>query len=123
MKRLLMFGVVVMAAFRSVAAEAVSGEAAGAATNGVTLDSLVAQALQKNPELRFYEAEIAAAKAGRRTACLLANPELSGSVGHEHSTDNAGMSAEGVAWSVQLMQPFEPGFCITVLPFRADCSC
>ena len=33
-------------------------------TNGPTLplDALVAEALEKNPELRFYQAEIAAAK-------------------------------------------------------------
>ena len=38
--------------------------------NHVTLDALVAEALEKNPELRFYEAEMAAAKAGRKTAKL-----------------------------------------------------
>jgi outer membrane protein, heavy metal efflux system len=81
------------------------------ATNGspTTLEHLVADALAKNPELRFYEAEIAAAKAGRKTAGLLANPELSGSVGQK-SVRAAGLSAEGVAWSVSVMQPFEwPG--------------
>lgn len=80
-----------------------------AVTNHVTLDDLVKEALEKNPELRFYEAEIQAAKAGRRTAGLLANPELSGSVGQKRVT-SAGMSAEGVAWSVSVAQPFEwPG--------------
>ncbi len=73
------------------------------------LDSLVAEALQKNPELKFYEAEIDAAKAGRKTAGLLANPELSGGVGQKRVT-GGGLSAEGVAWSVSAMQPFEwPG--------------
>ena len=45
-------------------------------TNGspATLDGLVADALDKNPELKFYEAEIAAAKAGRETAGLLRSP-------------------------------------------------
>ena len=33
----------------------------------VTLETLVQQALDKNPELKFYEAEIAAAKAGKST--------------------------------------------------------
>ena len=79
-------------------------------TNALSLEALVAEALEKNPELRFYQAEIAAAKAGRKTAGLLANPEVTGSIGHEHSTDNGGLAAEGVAWSVQVMQPFEwPG--------------
>ena len=74
-----------------------------------TLDALVAEALEKNPELKFYEAEITAAKAGRKTAGLLANPELSGSVGQK-TVRGGGLSAEGVAWSVSVMQPLEwPG--------------
>lgn len=74
-----------------------------------TLDALVAEALEKNPELKFYDAEIAAAKAGRRTAGLLANPELSGGVGQKRVT-GGGLSAEGVAWSVSVVQPLEwPG--------------
>jgi len=80
------------------------------ATNSTTLDELVNEALAKNPELKFYEAEIAAAKAGRQAAGVLANPEVAGNVGHERSTDNGGLTAEGVAWSVQVLQPFEwPG--------------
>ena len=75
----------------------------------LTLDALVAEALEKNLELKFYEAEIAAAKAGRKTAGLLANPELSGGVGQK-TVRGSGFSAEGVAWSVSVMQPFEwPG--------------
>ncbi len=74
-----------------------------------TLDGLVADALLSNPELKFYEAEINAAKAGRRTAGLLANPQLSGEVGH-NAQKFGGLSAEGVAWSVSVVQPFEwPG--------------
>ncbi len=74
-----------------------------------TLDALVGEALEKNPELRFYQAEIAAARGGRKTAGLLANPELSGGVGHK-SVHGGGLSAEGVAWSVSVVQPFEwPG--------------
>ena len=74
-----------------------------------TLDALVAEALEKNPELKFYDAEITAAKAGRKTAGLLGNPELSGGVGQKRVT-GGGLSAEGVAWSVSVVQPFEwPG--------------
>lgn len=80
-----------------------------ASTNAIPLESLVAEALEKNPELKFYQAEIAAAKAGRKTAGVLANPELSGSVGQK-TLRGSGLSAEGVAWSVSLVQPFEwPG--------------
>lgn len=78
-------------------------------TNQMTLDSLVSEALDKNPELNFYHAEIDAAKAGRRTAGLIANPELTGSVGQK-SVRGSGLSAEGLAWSATVLQPFEwPG--------------
>jgi cobalt-zinc-cadmium efflux system outer membrane protein len=80
-----------------------------AVTNQLSLDDLVNEALEKNPELRFYEAEIAAAKGGRKTAGLLANPELSGGVGQKRIS-SGGVSAEGMAWSVSVVQPFEwPG--------------
>lgn len=88
-----------------------SAQPAIAATNQtpVSVETLVNEAIQKNPELKFYEAEIAAARAGRRTAGQFANPELSGSVGQK-TVNNAGLRAEGLAWSVSLMQPFEwPG--------------
>ncbi len=75
----------------------------------LTLDQLVAEALQKNPELQFYQAEIAAAKAGRKTAGLWPNPEASASVGQK-TVRGAGLSAEGSAWSASIVQPFEwPG--------------
>ena len=75
----------------------------------ITLDSLVSEALEKNPELQFYEAELAAARAGRKTAGLPANPEVSGGVGQK-TVRGGGVSAEGVAWSVSVVQPFEwPG--------------
>ncbi len=74
-----------------------------------TLEALVAEALERNPELRFYDAEIMAAQAGRRTAGLLANPQVSGDVGLNRQRFG-GLSAEGVAWSVAVVQPFEwPG--------------
>jgi cobalt-zinc-cadmium efflux system outer membrane protein len=79
------------------------------APGGLPISALVAEALEKNPELRFYEAEIAAAQAGRRTAGLLADPEITGEVGHKTSRDG-GIRAEGVAWAVSVVQPFEwPG--------------
>ncbi len=75
----------------------------------MSLDALVAEALAKNPELKFYEAEIAAAKAGRKTAGALANPEAGASLGQKR-TSSPGLSDEGVAWSVSVLQPFEwPG--------------
>ena len=78
-------------------------------TNAISLDALVAGALEKNPELRFYEAEIKAAKAGRQTAGLPGNPGVNGSVAQK-SVRGGGLNAEGVAWSVSVLQPFEwPG--------------
>lgn len=79
------------------------------ATNATTLHALVAEALARNSELKFYEAEILAAKGGRKTAGLFANPEMSGGVGNK-TVRGGGLSAEGVAWSVSVVQPFEwPG--------------
>ncbi len=74
----------------------------------VTLDALVAQALAENPELRFYEAEISAAKGERKTAGAWANPEVSGEVGRKRVRGD--ISAEGTAWAVSVNQTFEwPG--------------
>jgi cobalt-zinc-cadmium efflux system outer membrane protein len=79
------------------------------ATKPTSLDDLVQEALEKNPELKFYEAEILAAKAGRKTAGTLGNPELSGGAGQKR-VSGGGLSAEGIAWSVSVVQPFEwPG--------------
>lgn len=77
----------------------------------LAISALVDEALAKHPELRFYEAEVAAAKAGRRSAGKLANPELTGTVGQNRVRDAAGnLYGEGVAWSVGLMQQFDwPG--------------
>jgi cobalt-zinc-cadmium efflux system outer membrane protein len=82
------------------------------ATNPVcTLDTLVTEALQSNPELNFYQAEIAAAKAGRRAAGKLANPEISGDLGYKRDENRSGQFlGDGVAWSVSVAQPFDfPG--------------
>ena len=73
-----------------------------------TLDALVAQALAENPELKFYEAEIAAAKGERKAAGAWANPEISGEVGRKRVRGD--ISAEGSAWAVSVEQTFEwPG--------------
>ena len=75
----------------------------------VTLDALVADVLEHNPELNFYRAEIAAAKGERRTAATWANPEASTTVGQKQ-VRSGGLSDEGSAWSVSVQQTFEwPG--------------
>lgn len=74
-----------------------------------SVDALVKEVVAKNPEIIFYEAEISAAKAGRSTAGLLANPELDLELGQKRVTSTNGAS-EGLAYSVSLAQPIEwPG--------------
>jgi cobalt-zinc-cadmium efflux system outer membrane protein len=78
------------------------------AADTMQLDALVAQALAENPELKFYEAEIAAAKGERRTGGAWANPELSGEAGRKRIRGD--VSAEGTTWAVSVQQSFEwPG--------------
>lgn len=73
------------------------------------IEQLVAQALSQNPEIRFYESEIVAAKAGRRTAGRLGNPKLDLEIGQKRAR-GGDFSAEGIAYSVSLAQPVEwPG--------------
>jgi outer membrane protein, heavy metal efflux system len=81
------------------------------AAPAMSLDSLVAEIVANNPELKFYEAEIDAAKAGRRSAGALADPELSFEAGRKRVRDPAGLIAgEGAVWSVTVKQTFEwPG--------------
>jgi len=94
------------------AARLASGaEAAPAESNPppTTLEALVADVLERNPELNFYGAEIAAAKGERRSAAAWANPELTASAGNKRVTDGS-FVGEGVAWSVSVRQTFEwPG--------------
>ncbi|MFN7140113.1 MAG: TolC family protein [Limisphaerales bacterium] len=110
MKRTLICNLMVMAALGSVQSlKAETNNAPAAATNAMTLDALVVQALEKNPELNFYRTEIAAAKGEKRTATAWQNPELSTELGHKR-VSGGGLSGEGMAWSVSVMQPFEyPG--------------
>lgn len=111
MKRILFGSLVLIAALGGAARGAETNDVprASTATNSATLDALVAETLERNPELKFYEAEIAAAKGGRKTAGMFANPELNGSVGNKN-VSGGGASGDGVAWSVSAMQPFEwPG--------------
>jgi len=105
MKRLNLIPVLAAAGLSAVAADEQS------VTNAYRQEEFVAEVLQRNPEVKFYEAEIAAAKGERNAAGTLANPELKGDVGHKRARDAAGtLAGEGVAWSVGLSQTFEwPG--------------
>jgi cobalt-zinc-cadmium efflux system outer membrane protein len=84
---------------------------AGSKAAPVAIDQLVAEALRHNPELKFYEAEIDAARANGKSAGRLASPEFDASIGHKSARGGeSGLRGEGVAWSVGLRQPIEwPG--------------
>lgn len=79
--------------------------------SGFTLDELVAEALAKNPELKFYEAEISAARGQRRQSGALPNPELSAELGGKSVRDLGGNKlGDGAVWAVSVAQTFEfPG--------------
>ncbi|KAB2641739.1 MAG: TolC family protein [Verrucomicrobia bacterium] len=75
----------------------------------VNIDSLVATAVDKNPERLHYIAQIEAAYATFKSSGKLANPELGTQIGRKTSQDGS-FRAEGAAWSVSLSQTFEwPG--------------
>ena len=84
---------------------------AAAEDSVVSLDALVTDALRSNPELSFYQAEIAAAKGERVTAGAFNNPELGVEVGSKRAEERGGgLIGEGTAWTVSVSQAFEfPG--------------
>src|ERR1051325_2684478 len=104
-------GLVTLLFFAAVSRVRAADEPAGSSlpsTDAVTLEALVSDALEKNPELKFYEDALLAAKGQRKTASQWSNPEITGSVGQKWITGSA--AAEGLAWSVSVSQPFEwPG--------------
>lgn len=83
-----------------------SGPAAHAA-EAVPLDTLVQRIVSTHPELRFYEAELAAARSGVRAATARPDPELSLELGRRRVTDPGGtLAGEGAAWGVSVAQTF-----------------
>lgn len=59
-----------------------------------TLEQITAEALCNNPELRYFEASVSAAKGGTRTARTIQNPELSVAPGVKHLADPANSQNE-----------------------------
>src|SRR5215208_7026927 len=53
-------------------------------TRGASIESLVAEALARNPELNFFAAEIAATRGELRTAVQRPYPDLSTNLGGKH---------------------------------------
>jgi hypothetical protein len=89
----------------------VRAENSSVAPDHTTPAGLVRQALANNPELKFYTAEIAAAKGTLKTAGTMRNPELNTEAGYKNTRDNSGgPSGQGATWSVSVNQTFEyPG--------------
>lgn len=74
----------------------------------MTPDALVREALQQNPEINFYAAELSAAKSGVRTAGTMRNPELSTQAGYKNSRDNSGgNNGDGPTVSISVSQTLE----------------
>ena len=93
----------------AVAGETPTSEPTTTTAQRLDLDSVVAEILDRNPEIKFYSAEIAAARGGARTAGTWPNPEAAGTVGDKRVTGD-GPAGEGVTWSVSLKMVFEwPG--------------
>ena len=76
-----------------------------------SLPSVVDEIISSNPELRFYEAEIEAARAAAKAASSREAPELSIEVGRRRLRDSAGiLEGEGAAWAASITQTFDwPG--------------
>ena len=79
--------------------------------HGASIESIVSEALSRNPELNFFAAEIAVARGERRTAAQRAYPDLSTNLGGKHYRDLDGNAlGTGPAWSLSVTQRFEyPG--------------
>ena len=77
----------------------------------LSVNSLVQKALATHPELRFYEAQIDIAAAGKTKAGEIKNPDLMTGVGNWRVRDLATNNVtDGPTWAVQLTQTFEwPG--------------
>lgn len=76
-----------------------------------TVNSLVQKALATHPELRFYEAQVDVASAGKTKAGEIKNPDLMTGIGNWRVRDLATNNVtDGPTWAVQLTQTFEwPG--------------
>ena len=76
-----------------------------------SIASLIEEAYQKNPNVHFYEQEIAAARGDRRIAGSWPNPDLSGQIGGKIYNSLGGKYlGTGPVWTVSLTQTFEfPG--------------
>lgn len=82
-----------------------------ASQNHLTAETLVSEAIDRNPEIRFYQAEIEAARGGRVTAGQYANPDLNMETGAMQVNDIDGNRlGDGLVWRASITQVFDfPG--------------
>lgn len=85
--------------------------AATDASSAVSIPSLVSEITNNNPERRFYQEEIVAAKSGLRIAGRLSDPSVSLDLGQKRLRNSSGAKiGDGTVWSVSISQTFEwPG--------------
>lgn len=97
--------------FPFAAAAFAADAAAPVAADPIPLPIIVEQIVSSNPELKFYESELAVARAQARAAGSREAPELSLEIGRKRLRDTAGiLEGEGTAWSVSVTQVFDwPG--------------
>ncbi len=79
-----------------------------------SFEVLLDEVLENNPEIKFYEAEVLAAKGLRKTAGLWNNPQIDGFIGRKSvsgGSDGAeAATGKGLASEIVVMQSFEwPG--------------
>ena len=79
-----------------------------------SFETLLDEVLENNPELKFYEAEVLAAKGLRQTAGLWNNPEVEGAIGRKRvissSDEGETSTAKGSASEIVVTQSIEwPG--------------
>ena len=82
-----------------------------ARAHAATAEELVSSAIKTNPEIRVYEAEIAAARAGKITAGQIANPEFSSELaGKTAKSPSTGARESGMVYRAEISQTFDfPG--------------
>jgi len=85
--------------------------ASAASSTSIKVETLVTEAVERNPEIRFYQAEIEAARGGRVTAGQFSNPDLNMEAGSMRVNDVDGTRlGDGLVWRASITQVFDfPG--------------
>lgn len=71
----------------------------------LSLNALTQEVQNSNPELKFYQAEIKAAKGGHKQAGIWQNPTLSTNMAADR-TQSGGVTSDGIVWGMSLVQTF-----------------